>query len=196
MAAMLLGCSSASNGAADGGVDGSDRTMTAADAKTDAPPAPAADAGGSDAAGLDAWAQAMLAAQNAVRAGATPVPSPPLTPYTWSTTVAAYAQNWANQCQFEHSMGMYGENIYASTDTPTPQDVVSSWASEAADYDYATNSCSNVCGHYTQIVWRSSTEVGCAVASCTQNSPFGSGAWSFVVCDYDPAGNYVGQKPY
>jgi hypothetical protein len=72
------------------------------------------------------------------------------------------------------------------------------WAAEAPDYDYATNTCKagQVCGHYTQIVWRSTTAVGCAFRTCTTGSPFGSGSWDFWVCDYAPPGNYVGQRPY
>jgi hypothetical protein len=78
-------------------------------------------------------------------------------------------------------------------------EVVQAWASEAADYDYASNSCApgKVCGHYTQLVWRNSTLVGCAYARCTQNSPFdGVPTWDFWVCDYSPPGNWIGQRPY
>ena len=44
---------------------------------------------------------------------------------------------------------------------------MSAWVSEAADYDYATNTCSAVCGHYTQIVWRDTQDVGCGIKNCT-----------------------------
>ena len=54
-----------------------------------------------------------------------------------------------------------------------------------------------VCGHYTQLVWRNSTLLGCAYARCTSNSPFqGVPTWDFWVCDYSPPGNWVGQRPY
>jgi hypothetical protein len=36
--------------------------------------------------------------------------------------------------------------------------------SEAADYDYKTNRCRAGCGHYTQVIWRDTKELGCAVA--------------------------------
>jgi len=52
------------------------------------------------------------------------------------------------------------------------------------------------CGHCTQIIWKATTGVGCAHVSCTTSSPFGSGIWDYSVCDYTPAGNYVGQRPY
>ena len=77
---------------------------------------------------------------------------------------------------------------------------VAAWAGEAADYDYATNSCAagKECGHYTQIVWASTLRAGCAHKLCTANSPFGSGApnWDFWVCDYEPPGNFIGHRPY
>ena len=140
----------------------------------------------------------MTAAHNSARADVKPAANPAIPPLTWSGEVADYAQNWANNCQFMHSGGMYGENIFAGTGTYKPAGVVTDWVSEDANYDYATNSCAGgeVCGHYTQVVWRDSTKLGCGVASCTDNSPFGGGSWQFWVCDYDPPGNFDGQKPY
>lgn len=101
---------------------------------------------------------------------------------------------------------MYGENIYAAAYSgPTPPlgwtppiDAVNSWAAEAVDYDYASNTCSSVCGHYTQLAWRTTRAVGCGVTQCSTNSPFGPSfpIWTFVVCDYDPWGNFSGQQPY
>ena len=63
--------------------------------------------------------------------------------------------------------------------------------------DYATNTCSDVCGHYTQIVWRSTGFLGCGIENCTRNSPCGASFpnWSLVVCNYQPRGNN-GQRPY
>jgi len=138
----------------------------------------------------------MTAAHNVVRANVNPAPSSPMPPLTWSSEVAAVAQAHADKCVFEHSTNSYGENIYATSGSSTPQDVLNSWASEVADYDYASDSCSGVCGHYTQVVWADSLLLGCAVTKCTENSPFGSGPWEFWVCNYDPPGNYSGQKPY
>jgi pathogenesis-related protein 1 len=140
----------------------------------------------------------MTAAHNAARAAVMPPANPAIPPLTWSSTVATSAQAWADKCMFMHSGNQYGENIYAGAGmAATPQQVVDSWAGEAKDYDYATNSCSDVCGHYTQVVWRGSTKLGCGVTNCTTNSPFmGFTNWQFWVCEYDPPGNFVGQKPY
>lgn len=134
----------------------------------------------------------ITAAHNAVR-GAHGVGD-----ITWDDDLAAVAQAWADGCQWGHNdgrsdnyPGYVGENIYGSSGVPTGQAVVSAWASEEADYDYESNSCSDVCGHYTQIVWADSTKLGCAIASC----PGGQVA-NFVVCNYAPGGNYQGQRPY
>jgi uncharacterized protein YkwD len=142
----------------------------------------------------------ITAAHNMARANATPTPSPALNPLTWDATLAQAAQTVAAVCKFEHSNGSYGENLYASAGfAPTGAAVVNDWVGEAADYTYATNTCAagKSCGHYTQVVWRTTTKLGCALKACSQNSPFGSSPnWTLVVCEYDPAGNFVGMKPY
>jgi hypothetical protein len=141
----------------------------------------------------------MLDAHNAVRAAAMPAPSPALPPLTWSDAAAQHATAWANGCQWMHSGdSRYGESIFGSSNATSPQGVVTSWESEKANYDYATNSCSSsACGHYTQLVWRDTAAVGCGVATCTTGSPLpGHSSWQFWVCNYDPPGNIVGQQPY
>jgi pathogenesis-related protein 1 len=142
----------------------------------------------------------MTQAHNAARAAVMPPADPAIPDLTWSSTVAAAAQSWASECNFSHNTdsGMYGQNIYASTDDSTPQQVVTAWVGEAANYDYATNTCASgqVCGHYTQVVWRDSTELGCGAANCTTGSPFGTGSWQIYVCNYSPPGNFDGEKPY
>ena len=144
----------------------------------------------------------VTAAHNGVRASATPAPNPPLDPLCYSATVQATAQAWADNCTWKHNpgRGYLGENIagYGGTRSDAAVNAVALWAAEASDYDYAKNSCSGVCGHYTQIVWRSSKRLGCGVTVCTTGSPFGSDfpTWTFVVCDYGPPGNFVHQSPY
>jgi uncharacterized protein YkwD len=149
---------------------------------------------------LPQYACDIIAEHNAVRASAMPVPTPPLSPLSWSDTVAAVATAWANNCVWMHNQSSgYGENIAATLDSSqTPKQVVDLWAAEAADYNLSSNSCAagKECGHYTQIVWRNTSSVGCATVECTSGSPFGAGAWTFTVCDYSPPGNFVGQRPY
>lgn len=85
-----------------------------------------------------------------------------------------------------------GENIYwGSGSTWTPNDAVKAWADEEKYYTYATNTCASgqQCGHYTQIVWRNTRKIGCARVVCDTGDVF-------MTCNYDPVGNYVGQRPY
>jgi hypothetical protein len=86
----------------------------------------------------------------------------------------------------------YGENLYwISGSTESGAGAVSAWASEKENYKYETNSCSGMCGHYTQIVWRDTKFVDCAIASCCQDGPYGHiGYTQLWVCNYHPAGNY------
>lgn len=159
---------------------------------------------GTDAGTLPQFALDMLDAHNAVRAAAkNPTPSPALEPLTWDTQAEGVAKAWAANCDFSHNAnrGNLGENIAAAT--PNYWDtkgVVNDWAAEAADYNYANNTCAQgeQCGHYTQIVWRNTKRVGCASQVCTKNSPFGAQfpTWQFWVCNYAPPGNYSGQRPY
>jgi pathogenesis-related protein 1 len=149
------------------------------------------------------FAREMLEAQNQARANARPTPKPPLPPLQWSAEAAKTAEAWAARCTFEHNprRGPYGENLAAATPGSwKTADVVKDWASESASYDLGRNSCAagKVCGHYTQLVWRNTTHVGCAKRTCTKNSPFGKDfpTWELWVCDYAPPGNIMGEKPY
>ena len=133
-------------------------------------------------------AKQILAAHNAIRSR---VGLPPL---RWSDSLAEFAQDWANTLlarrQFAHRpKSPYGENLFEIQGAAAnPRDVVADWGSEARDYDYRLNRCHGHCGHYTQIVWRNTRSVGCAVARGR-----GIEIW---VCNYDPPGNYGGQRPY
>lgn len=120
-----------------------------------------------------------------------------LRPLVWDAKLAHYAQWYANQrlndCALEHSNGPYGENIFWGSGTGwSPAQAVSAWVSERQWYNYWHNSCANgqMCGHYTQVVWSSTRKVGCASVTCT------GGKGVFMTCNYDPPGNYVGERPY
>lgn len=113
----------------------------------------------------------------------------------WSDSLAKVAQQWADHLAdrdlFEHSRdSRYGENLFAITGArASAKKVVEAWASESRDYDSISGRCKKgMCGHYTQIVWRNTTEVGCAVARHKKRE-----IW---VCEYSPPGNVTGQRPY
>lgn len=133
---------------------------------------------------------------------------------TWSGDVAAIAQEWADQLASQDEscttpghrddLGArnLGENLFwawapgsAAPPLVTSQNVVDSWGSESQDYDATTHTCAegSVCGHYTQIVWRTTEQVGCGKASCesSQNGP--TIIW---VCNYSPPGNIGGETPF
>uniref|UniRef100_J3MIC4 SCP domain-containing protein n=1 Tax=Oryza brachyantha TaxID=4533 RepID=J3MIC4_ORYBR len=123
-------------------------------------------------------------------------------PVTWDDTVAAYAQAYAEQrrgdCQLRHSDsgGKYGENIFwgSAGAAWSAADAVSSWVSEKEWYDHDSNSWAapegSSCGHYTQVVWRDSTAIGCARVDCDNDLGV------FITCNYSPPGNFEGQSPY
>jgi pathogenesis-related protein 1 len=152
-------------------------------------------------------AQSFLAVHNKLRS------SEGVSNLTWSTGLAALAQEWTDKlaregCSLEHRprQGVYGsdtgENLYWASaiqysdgsrkaqDT-SANDAVTSWYSEKKDYNHSTNTCrpGEVCGHYTQVIWEKSKEVGCAATVCPDKGQI----WA---CNYKPAGNFVGQRPY
>jgi len=144
-----------------------------------------------------------LDGHNCGRRTVQPATSPHLANLFWSTSLASSAQTWANGCSYGHNASGFGQNIYAGayqgTQPANAQDeAVPYWMAEAADYNYASNQCSGPeCLHYTQIVWRTTTQVGCGYKYCTTNSPFGASfpTWHYVVCNYSPSGN-SGGRPY
>ena len=137
-------------------------------------------------------------------------------PLTWSNTLAQYAQQWVNNlaqtqnCEMIHRpnygtslfIQKHGENLFWASAIElttgqnqlqkiTPTDIVKAWAEEEKFYNYQTNQCQagEDCGHYTQMVWHESQQVGCAMAICADKSQI----WA---CNYHPRGNYIGEKPY
>jgi len=136
-------------------------------------------------------------------------------PLIWSDSLANYAKEWVNylasaqNCQMMHRPnnggGKYqqkhGENLFWASAIETAsgkqkqaisvKDVVKAWAEEEHYYNYQTNQChpGEDCGHYTQMVWHESQQVGCAMAVCPDKSQI----WA---CNYYPRGNYIGEWPY
>jgi uncharacterized protein YkwD len=115
----------------------------------------------------------------------------------WSDELAEYAQNWADKlakkCNMYHSSGPYGENIYWTSGTASETEIVDYWATEQKYFNHRNptykKGSGRKSGHYSQIIWRSTTHVGGAVANCKH----GGQIW---VCNYDPHGNIIGRKAY
>lgn len=146
---------------------------------------------------------------NAVRAAVdtTGIAGGPLPPMQWSPDLAALAAAWAIMCidttqngLIDHSPFSYrtnaegfsyiGENIYASTGTTADaREAFDYWASEKEFFTYPEG-CTDVCGHYTQIVSRTSVALGCALATCLNLEYKGT-----LICQYGPGGNFPG-APY
>jgi pathogenesis-related protein 1 len=134
---------------------------------------------------------------------------------TWSDTIASDAQSYANTLAqngaWEHDTkndggyanGPYGENLYvaysSSGEKPSWEKAARSWINEKAFYHYgsigdsATCDTGKVCGHYTQVVWKDTTQVGCATA--LYKTGFYKD-WYLIVCKYKTPGNVRGQTPY
>ncbi|KAJ3674421.1 hypothetical protein LUZ60_005037 [Juncus effusus] len=120
-----------------------------------------------------------------------------LPPLVWSKQLELYAKAYAAKravdCALIHSMGEYGENLFqcSPAGTYTFADAVQYWIDEKQYYDYESNSCADgqMCGHYTQVVWANTKQVGCAHVTCLNGE-------DFMTCNYDPPGNYIGEKPY
>ncbi|KAL8710593.1 MAG: hypothetical protein Q9220_004817 [cf. Caloplaca sp. 1 TL-2023] len=103
---------------------------------------------------------------------------------TWNTTLATIGAKQAKPCVFAHSHGATGENLAAGY--PNTTAAVDGWGDEGKKYDFGKASFSDSTGHFTQVVWKASTSVGCGATYCAgkQNTP----GW-FLVCEYWPSGN-------
>jgi uncharacterized protein YkwD len=104
---------------------------------------------------------------------------------SWSGNLAGMAQDWANKCVFEHSSNG-GENL-AQGDGFPPSQFVQDWYDEIGQYDFNNPGFSSGTGHFTQVVWKSTKQVGCGLAQCSGGA--------LLVCNYSPAGNLEGAYP-
>jgi glioma pathogenesis-related protein 2 len=84
----------------------------------------------------------------------------------------------------------YGENLYAShasdSTPPRPEAVVDSWYNEIQHYDFNQPGFRPDTGHFTQVVWKASHELGMGIAQASD------GTW-YVVGNYRPPGNIANQ---
>ena len=119
-------------------------------------------------------------------------------PLRWSDELAQGAQNWANTLatvnEMKHSgTATVGENLAVWWGHhPTYEELIGMWGKEKEKYvpgifpAVATDGDWESIAHYTQMIWRDTTDVGCGVAY--------NGRTEFLVCWYGPRGNWMGQK--
>ena len=137
----------------------------------------------------------LLTAQNRYRAE---LGEPPL---VWSDKLAGSARAWAQHLADEvhalqHSGAVNtGENIATwPAGHATLTRLVKIWGDEKkyfvdASFPGVSNTGDwNVVAHYSQLVWRKTTEVGCGLAT--------GGGQDYLVCQYNPMGNFDGEKPF
>jgi len=118
-------------------------------------------------------------------------------PMSWSNEIEKSAQSYADTLGakgvMEHdSQRLYGENLAISSTSLSYTKATDMWYGEKKDYTYG-NGFKSETGHYTQIIWKKSTQLGCASAVFQQGDWKGG---TIVVCRYSPAGNYNGENPY
>ncbi|KAK0441343.1 PR-1 protein [Armillaria borealis] len=147
------------------------------------------DEGAVDSGILEDWKTSVVRQHNTYRAqyGAAPL--------TWSDALYPGTSQWASQCKFQHSngQGKYGENLAAGTGAAYGfSNGLKSWMDEASKYDYNHPGFSSATGHFTQVVWKSSKQVACAIANCKGGTIFQQPS-KYVVCRYSPPGNFAGR---
>jgi hypothetical protein len=123
-------------------------------------------------------------------------------PLRWDPALAISAQRWADRLaatgEFQHApenrLAPEGENLWAGTRGYfAPEAMVDAWIREKKFFrpgvfpnNSTTGQVEDV-GHYTQLIWRATGEVGCAKATGPRED--------VLVCRYAEAGNYIGERP-
>ncbi|KAI3324647.1 PR-1-like protein [Xylariaceae sp. AK1471] len=106
----------------------------------------------------------------------------------WNKTLESFAADYLDKvgdedCKFAHSGGPYGENLALGCSNATS--CVEAWGDEGKKYNYQKGKFSEDTGHFTQLVWKNTTDVGCGKRLC------GEKGW-YLVCEYWPRGNVIG----
>ncbi|XP_073530133.1 cysteine-rich venom protein-like [Phyllobates terribilis] len=111
----------------------------------------------------------------------------------WNSEAAKTAGDWAKQCKLGHSSPdsrvitnfKCGEQVFLSSFMVPWSTVIDSWHSEYVDFIYGFGAVSTLeVGHYTQLMWATSYQMGCDLAECA------SGPSKYIyVCHVCPAGN-------
>lgn len=141
--------------------------------------------------------QQILAAHNSERRALG------LPPLEWSAELATGARQWSDELaatgRFEHSRDApgqrrLGENIWGGTPGAfRPETMVSAWIAEKRFYRPGVFPSNSTTGkvqdvsHYTQVIWRTTVEVGCGLSRGEREE--------ILVCRYSGPGNVIGSRP-
>ncbi|KAG6447922.1 hypothetical protein O3G_MSEX005269 [Manduca sexta] len=116
-------------------------------------------------------------------------------PLTLNKDISKISQKWAEELAKKDAMAyslnpMYGESVYCgwSADPNTkikPRDCVDKWYSEINEFSFGKEPDILNCGHFTQIVWKGTKELGVGSAKSKTGK-------LYVVANYYPPGNYSG----
>lgn len=86
--------------------------------------------------------------------------------------------------------GPYGENL--ALNFPSIPMAIDGWAAEEQHYNWGNPGFNEANGHWTQLVWQNTTQVGCGAVQCHNHASNGAHGL-YLVCEYDPPGNIVGR---
>ncbi|XP_064010828.1 cysteine-rich secretory protein LCCL domain-containing 1 isoform X2 [Pogoniulus pusillus] len=160
----------------------------------------------------DSDMQSILDLHNKLRGQVYP-PASNMEYMRWDTELERSAESWAESCLWEHGpaslLPSIGQNLGAHWGRYRPPTFhVQAWYDEVRDFTYphpqecnpyCPYKCSGpVCTHYTQVVWATSSRIGCAINLCHNMNIWGQ-IWPkavYLVCNYSPKGNWWGHAPY
>jgi len=130
---------------------------------------------------------------------------------TYSMSLESDAQAWANNCNYSHyipagegqNIAAIATNNTASPYAPIPNALngsLNSWYNELRDNGQASIYIdASDYSHFTQVAWAGSSAIGCAVKNCpSMNGYYVAPGWfyTFIVCNYSPQGNMLGNNMY
>jgi len=105
-----------------------------------------------------------------------------------SRAAAAWADHLATTNTLQHSTDKeFGENLACAKGYDLRGDKVAEmWYDEVKDYNFETPAYNAKCGHFTQMIWRDTKELGVAKTTASDGV-------QYVVARYSPPGNVVGE---
>ncbi|XP_030329498.1 peptidase inhibitor 16 [Strigops habroptila] len=141
----------------------------------------------------------ILDGHNKYRSQVSP-PAMDMLKMSWDAELEAFAQAYAEKCIWDHNKerGRRGENLFAMAPMLDLEFAVEDWNGEEKYYNLSTSTCvsGQMCGHYTQVVWASTHQIGCGAKFCEKIDGIETEGMHLLVCNYYPPGNMKGRKPY